>query len=247
MPLVKVSNAGKAKAQAQKKEAQKDKKKSEVMEAAAQSKEKLKKIEEEEAQEREDALNARNRHVLSGEISWKQYLKPPDTRDLQSCIDIDKYNQGVFEHNNVMLPKVNELMRQLGRPKMQIEPPLKYKPIHLAKYEEMLFNPEFRSLKGIEFLAEREKYPVRDYSIEYAAVTADKLAMEEEIKRLVEEAGEEGIDISAAAHSSHKQNCSCENRWDGVSERCKGEGIRLRWRPAKNHHFLRPKIYPEKY
>ena len=174
-------------------------------------------------------------------------MKPHDTRDFDDCRKIDTYNRSVFEHNNAMLPKVNELLRKLGRNTMNCDAPPKHLPIAKAKYEDLLFNDEFRMLKGIEYLAQGGIYPVKDYEITDAPEMADDDAEKREISRLVEDAGDEYIDISPAVGITHKSNCTCENRWDGVSERCVGEGVRLRWRRLKDHHFLRPRMVPEKY
>jgi hypothetical protein len=96
-------------------------------------------------------------------------------------------------------------------------------------------------------LAERDQLAVRDYKLEKAPDVADQVAEEEEIKRILQEVGEEGIDISGTVGSGHAKNCSCDNKWDGESERCMGEGVRIRWRRGKGHHFLRPRVGTETY
>jgi hypothetical protein len=229
------------------------KKESKVLKAASKAEETLRKIKEDEEMERQRAKNIQETKVHGGELDWRQYLKPHDIKNFDDCQKIDQYNHAVYQFNNAMLPRVNELMKKLGLNPKHCDAPTKYVPIYKANYEKMLFNDEFRLLKAIEYLARREKYPIRDYrlgdeaEVKAVPVQADDIAMEEEIQRLVTHYGEEGIDISVAAGKGHKNNCTCENRWDGRSERCMGEGIRLRWRKLKDHHFLRPRVVAEKY
>ena len=220
---------------------------SKVVEAAKKAEETLDLLKEQEDIEQERVRNKTNNNVLSGELDWLQYLKPKDTRDISSCADLDAYNHGVYQHNNAMLPKVNELLVKLGLPKKTLDPPTKYVPNARAEYEKMLFDESFRVLAGVKYLAKRDIFPERDYKTEESYIMADNIAYEEEIKRKVEEATDEGIDISAAAGSGHKNNCTCENRWDGEDERCVGLGVRVRWKRLKDHHFLRPRVIPEVY
>ena len=220
---------------------------SKVIEASKKVDETLALLREQEALEQERVKNKTNTKVLSGEIDWYQYLQPKDTRDIKACAELDEYNHGVYEHNNAMLPKVNELLKKLGLPQKKLDPPTAYVPRARAEYEKMLFDENFRVLHGIKFLAQRNIFPVRDYVIEESFVKADAIAFQEEIDRLIEQAGDNGIDISAAVGSGHKANCTCNNRWDGKSERCIGEGVRVRWKTMKDHHFLRPRISMESY
>lgn len=233
-----------------------DKKKKEdskVLKAASRAEETLQKIRDDEELERQRVKNIQETKIEGGELDWRQYLKPMDIRNFEDCQKIDEYNYAVYQFNNAMLPRVNVLMKKLGLNTKHCEAPTKYVPIFKANYEKMLFNDEFRLLKGIEFLAIREIYPLRDYPLaeeedqKAVPIKADDIAMQEEIERIIAEYGEEGIDISGAVGATHKINCTCENRWDGRSERCMGEGVRLRWRKLKDHHFLRPRIIPEKY
>jgi hypothetical protein len=219
-----------------------------VVDAAMSASTTLQQIKDSEALEAERAKMDSQKKLAGGELKWYQYLTPADTRDIQQCAELDEYNHSVFQSNNAMLERVNQLMSELGKEKVRLNPPTKYVPIATAKYEEMLFDDSFRVMAGIKFLAERQIYPIRDYPIELSYERADKIAEDEEIKRLVE-AGEQsgGIDISSVAGRGHKDNCTCENRWDGRSERCRGDGLRFRWKRAKGHHFLRPRIVPETY
>lgn len=221
-----------------------------VVEAAKLAEERMKKLKEIEAEEAERARGEAEQKVLSGDIDWLQYLRPMDTTDIEECAKMDKYNHGVFQHNNAMLPKVNELQKKLGREPMRVDAPPKYVPIARRKYEEMLWESSFRVMGAIFYLAERDIFPLRDYAqteMDSLPKKADEIAREEEIARRIEDAGDEGIDIAPAAGNGHAENCTCENRWDGESERCIGEGVRVRWRTLKDHHFLRPRIVPEKY
>jgi hypothetical protein len=186
--------------------------------------------------------------IADDRVAWLQYLRPTDVSDPKECAKMDEYNYSVFQHNNAMLPRINELMKALGRPVVRCDAPPKYLAVAKAKYEDLLFNDEFRVLKGIEYLAQRQIYPLLNYeSLVDAPKIADDRAEEEEIQRLISAAREENIDISAAVGSTHKANCTCDNRWDGTSERCVGQGVRVRWRRLKDHHFLRPRIIPEKW
>lgn len=187
--------------------------------------------------------------VASGEIDWLQYLTPKDTRDIDACAELDEYNHNVFQHNNAMLPKVNALLTKLGKDKMRANPPTKYVPIAVRKYEEMLFDDNFRVMAGVKYLAKRDIFPERDYVTEEGAALADDIAEKEEIVRLIEvgSSGGGGVDITAAVGVGHRDNCTCENRWDGVSERCIGEGVRVKWVRTKGHHFLRPCVAPKSY
>ncbi len=35
-----------------------------------------------------------NRALLSGELDWKQFIKPKDLLDLEDCRQIDRFNEG---------------------------------------------------------------------------------------------------------------------------------------------------------
>jgi hypothetical protein len=224
---------------------------SKVIAASVRAKETLEKIEEEERVEAARARDEASRHLLAGELKWERYLKPNDTRNLDDCIAIDKYNHSVFQHNNAMLPRINELLVSLGQPEQRCDPPPNFATAASAHYEKMLFNEEFRLLQAIIFLAKRNIFIVRDYNTDTdenaAAVPkrADDIAQQEYIAEIL--ASGKGVDISTAVGVNHALNCTCENRWDGVSERCMGEGVRIRWKRMKTHHFLRPCVVPEKY
>jgi len=222
------------------------KKESEVIKAASKAEETLERIKQDEAKEVERVRAATEQKLTGGEVNWLQYLRPVDARDTEECAKMDEFNYSVFQHNVAMVPRINELMKALGKQLIRADPPPKYLAGARAKYEEMLFNDEFRVLKGIEFLAKRNIFPVKDYEMIEASKLADDLAEKEEIARLIG-GGTNMIDISPAVGTTHKANCTCENRWDGVSERCVGESVRIRWRRMKDHHFLRPRIVPEKY
>jgi len=204
-------------------------------------------VEELRSVEAKKGFKAASTKLLAGEMDWKHYLAPADKSNIEECGRIDEYNQSVFEFNNAMAPKVNELMKKLGRDTVRVMAPTKYKATALQRKEEMLFNPEFRILAGVQFLAERDKYPERDYEMYDAPTVADDIAADEEAKRLIDKAGSVGIDIAKCVGVGHAKNCTCENRWDGTSERCIGEGVRVRWRKTKAHHFLRPVIEPEQH
>ena len=186
--------------------------------------------------------------MLSGELDWRQYLRPKDTSDLNECRQIDEYNQGVFEFNNAQLPKINELLVKLGYQKYRLDAPFKSLPIARKKYEEMLFNPEFRVIKAVEYLASADppKYPKRDYELRDGPTLADQVAEEVEKARICSTHNNE-IDITVTAGPGHVHNCTCDNKWDGTSERCIGHGVRVRWSRAAGHHFLRPRLEPEVY
>lgn len=244
----KVSNAGKRHAPPAKPPAKPTvaPKESDVLKAMREAKETVKAISESDAEAARGFTASANK-LLAGEMDWKQYLAPADTSNIDECARIDEYNQSVFEFNNAMAPKINELMKKLGRDVVRVTAPTKFKATALQKKEAMLFNPEFRILAGVQYLAERGKFPERDYSIYDAPTEADAIAAKEEAARLVAAGGPTGIDITKAVGAGHAKNCSCENRWDGESERCIGQGVRVRWRKTKAHHFLRPVIEPEQY
>ena len=223
-------------------------KESKVLSEAVKAEDTLKKIKEDEIKERERIMGETEQKITGGELAWLQYLRPSDVRNPEECAKMDEFNYSAYQHNNAMLPRINELLKALGRPPQRCDAPQKYLQQAKAKYEEMLFNKEFRVLKGIEYLAKRDVHAVKDYKdLNDAPTLADNIAEKEEIERLISTMGDDLIDISAVVGSTHKNNCSCENRWDGVSERCVGEGVRIRWRRLKDHHFLRPRIIPEKY
>jgi hypothetical protein len=212
-----------------------------------EAKEKLVEMEDEELQE---GMQSKKKEVLSGEIDWLQYLSPKDLTNLEECRRLDKYNDSVFEHNNVMLPKVNELLPKLGQPKYTLHPPPKYLPVAQQKYEKMLFNHEFRILRSVEWLYEKGKIAVKDYRLIEGPKLADMIAEKEYIQEQIEQVSSgkiTGIDITDAVGRSHIGNCTCNNLWDGESERCMGEGLRIRWKRVNGHHFLRPRIEPETY
>lgn len=222
-------------------------KSSEIIEAVKSASQLLDEIAEEELQERQKAFANSQRRVTGGSLDWKQYLRPKNQTDVDECRLIDAYNNDVYEHNNSMAPQINELLKKLGYPTKNVEAPQKYTAIALNKREEVLWNPEFRIIAGVEWLGNRDVFPVRDYEVAEAPSVADAKAQAEEIARLVEAADDEGIDITRAVGLGHQDNCTCDNRWDGTSERCIGNGVRLRWRRQKNHHFLRPAIVPETF
>lgn len=219
--------------------------------AAKDVEEHLKKLSESSDRSEEEA--ARQRHeqrVLGGDIEWLQYRKPANLTDIDQCMQVDKYNRDVFENNNANLERVNGLQRKLGLNKINIEAPPKYTPIARAKYEEMLKDESFCIMSAIFYLAKRDVLPEKDYKqadIETLPKRAADIAFREECDRKVAVAGDEGIDITPAVGSAHKKHCTCENLWDGVSERCIGEGVRIRWRRGRTHHFLRPVVVVETY
>jgi len=220
---------------------------SKIVAATKAAEETLAKLKNEEIIEAARVRGSAEQKVLGGELDWLQFLAPSDTRNIDSCAEIDNYNYSVFQHNNAMLPRVNELLVKLGLPKTRVNPPTKYVPIARQKYEEMLFDENFRVMAGIKYLADRDIFPVKDYEIVESYKKADDIAEKEEVSRLILEAGDLGIDISGSAGKAHAENCTCENRWDGSSERCVGEGVRMRWRRGKDHHFLRARIFPEQF
>lgn len=229
----------------------------------------LDELDQVDEEEKARTQNALNQQVLSGSVDWLQYLIPPDTRDIKACQHTDEYNRTVYEHNNAQIPKVNELLRKIGYPETRCNPPTQYARAARQEYEKMLFHEDYRLLQAIKFLAERHIYPVRDYAltsdddVKAVPIKADEIAKDEYIAEQVEriaKAREEadaagdidavakiGVDISAAVGPSHSMNCTCLNRWDGVSERCYGQAVRIKWITSKGHHFLRPVVIPMKY
>lgn len=183
--------------------------------------------------------------LLSDKLDWKRYLQPQNVHDCEECKRIDDFNSGIWEYNNSMLPRINELLEKMGYTRHKLEAPPKYYPIAVRKYNELIREEKFRMLKAIEFLAERGKLAIKDYKIVEGPVLADDIAEREEIERLVSKGV---IDIREAAGVNHSPiNCTCENKWDGKSERCIGEGVRVRWARQKTHHFLHPCVKPEVY
>lgn len=205
-------------------------------------------IEEEEEEEKQ----AGPKSLLTGEIDWLQYLEPKknELTDIEKCRELDAYNETVYEHNSAMLPKVNLLLSKLAMREHKLSAPPKYSAIARKKYEEMLFNKEFRILRAIEYLYEHGKIAVKDYRLVDGPKLADSVAetiyVEEQLKP-VRSGDVAGIDISDTVGSSHKNNCTCNNLWDGESKRCMGEGLRIRWARQPGHHFLRPIVVPESY
>lgn len=218
-------------------------------ERVERKKEAAKKLEEVEEETKQDAEQEKRkeRAVLGGDLDWKMFLKPGDVTDLEECRRVDEFNQGVYEHNNSMLPKINELLIKLGMQKMRLDPPPRWYPVALRKWEEAIWAPEFRILEGQKFLWEqREKLPFRDYVLEEAPKLADDLAEELAIQAQIRD-NPAGVDITDAAGRKHASICTCECLWDGQSERCLGQGVRVRWKREKDHHFLKPSVVPECY
>lgn len=185
-----------------------------------------------------------NRALLSGELDWKQFLKPKDLLDLEDCRRIDQFNEGLYEYNNSMLPRINELREKMGETKFRLDAPPKYAHMAQRKIREKMWTPEYRMLGATKFMAARKKYAGRDYELNDGPALADALAEEEEIRRLVARGP---IDITDTVGKAHVKNCTCELKWDGKSERCFGTGARLRWKRHAEHHFEAPRVVPETY
>lgn len=210
----------------------------------------LKSIADTEAEDAQRGREHVDQRVLGGDIQWRTYLTPSDLTDIAQCMEIDKYNRDVFESNNANLGRVNELQRSLGLNKITITAPTRYAPIARNKYEEMLKDENFCIMSAIFFLAKRDILPERDYAqtdIQSLPGRAADIAFTEECRRKIDEGGELGVDITSTVGRLHQKHCTCENRWDGSSERCIGEGVRVRWRRGKTHHFLRPVAIPETF
>ncbi len=209
----------------------------------------LESIADEEKEEKRAALPT---DLESTEIKWLQYLSPPKDMkdDLVQCRKTDEYNEGVYEHNSAMLEKVNDLLRSMGYRDHKLHPPPRFLPQAKKQYEKVLFDPNFRVLRAIEWLYEKGLIAVKDYKLVDGPEIADRLAAEDLIASLCEpvQTGKElGIDITDTAGQNHKQGCTCNNLWDGTSERCLGNGLRVRWKRSPGHHFLRPLVEPETY
>ncbi len=207
----------------------------------------LAKLAELEKVEEERVRNQTEQKILGSDLDWQLYMHPKDPRDLDDCARVDAINRSMFEYNNSVAGRINDLLVKLGRNKVNSDPPPKYLAMARERIEEMMFEENFRMIQAIKYLADRDLFPKRDYVITDAPETADAIAETAEIKRLIDTAGSAYIDISPAVGATHKSNCTCENRWDGVGEHCVGESVRLRWRRLKHHHFLRPQVCPEKW
>jgi hypothetical protein len=193
---------------------------------------------------------AENRALLSGELDWKRYLKPRERAEfsafeeyLAECKRIDEFNRSTWEYNNSMLPKINDLRAKMGETKYKLDAPPQYYSKAYNDYLRIINEETYRIIHAVEFLYKRDKLAIRDYALKDGPVLADQLAEEEEIKRRV--SSDQLIDITEAAGINHCLNCTCNNKWDGKSARCIGEGIRLNWVREKQHHFQHPKVKPE--
>lgn len=213
----------------------------------------LKRIEAEEKREAELAAErAKGENLTTGKLDWKQYLEPGDKTNLEECQSIDRYNNGVFAHNNKMAPEINALLDLIGgQQHVMVRRPPHYYSEAKRSWAKVLWNPEFRMLKAVEWLwVKRAMVPIRDYKLVEGPELADGFAFELERDRLlkeVRESGVLGVDITTAVGETHRANCTCDNYWDGVSERCLGKGPRIKWVPLKGHHFLKPSIAPVSY
>ena len=181
--------------------------------------------------------------LSSNEIDWKQYLKPNDVNDLEDCKHIDEFNIGVFEYNNSMLPKVNELFQKMRMPRYKLEAAPLYYPTAKKQYDKLIREENFRMLAAVKYLAPHGKLAIRDYELSDGPAMADAIAEAEAIAKQ----SRKPVDITEAAGLNHKMNCTCDNKWDGKSERCVGQGVRVRWTRGTTHHFLQPCVKPEVY
>lgn len=180
-------------------------------------------------------------------VDWRRYSKPEETADIDECRRVDKYNSETYDYNNSRLNAVNELLLKIGMPCTNVRPPQSYTIAAIRKQELKLFDPHTRLLSAIKYLAENNKYPLRDYELENAAAEADKLSFGMVVNQFIQRGG---IDITTAVGEAHLNECNCKNHWDGLSDKCDGKRARLRWRTGtKNmrHHFLRPVVVPESY
>lgn len=215
--------------------------------------EELRRIEDEEKREAE--LAAEKRHgvkLVGGKLDWKQYLEPADKTNLEECQSIDRYNNGVFIYNNSVAPEINALLDLIGGCQhVQVRRAPNYYSEAKRRWTKKLWEPEFRMLKAVEWLYTKKKLvAIRDFKLVDGPDLADQLAFEMERDRLLKEMQDTealGINITAAVGEGHRHNCTCDNFWDGVSERCLGKGPRIKWVSLKGHHFLKPSIAPVSY
>lgn len=198
------------------------------------------------AQQRHTCQPGEDRALLAGELDWKQYIKPAADKvtDLDACLRIDQLNEGIYEYNNAMLPRINELLKKMGAMSQKLNPAPRYAHTARQKILERMYTDEYRMLACVEFLYARGKHAVRDYKLIDGPRLADDIARDEEIARQVS-AGP--VDITDAVGRAHTKTCTCGLRWDGTSERCMGMGARLRWVVQPTHHFERPNVKPETF
>ena len=215
--------------------------------ATKQARSDLESLEKEEKVESQQIKQDKERELLPGELDWKIYLIPQDKTNLEECKRIDLYNEGSFQANNHALPRINDLLDRLGIARKKSEPPARYYATAKMEWEKMLFDANFRIMRAVEYLFERQKIAIQHYALVDGPALADDMAEQEEIGRIIEESGQEGIDITDAVGGGHAKNCTCENLWDGKAERCFGQGARIKWKRLNGHHFLRPRVAPESY
>jgi hypothetical protein len=185
-----------------------------------------------------------NTALSSTEIDWKQYLKPTSVNDLDECRHIDEFNASIFEYNNSMLPKVNDLFEKMRMPRYKLESAPLYYPTAKKQYDKLIREENFRMLAAVKYLAPHGKLAIRDYELGAGPAMADALA---EAEAIAKQSSGQLVDITEAAGMNHKMNCTCDNKWDGKSERCVGQGVRVRWARQSTHHFLQPAVKPEVY
>jgi hypothetical protein len=179
--------------------------------------------------------------VLNHTFEWKNYIEPPDNADADQCRSIDKYNQGVFQVNNHHAPEINELLTALRMPLVKVTPPPNYYERYQKQYNEFIRQADAKSLLAIKYLAERGKYACRDYEISDAAKLADDIAEQEFT------GAQTCVDITPAVGYAHRRACTCNNEWDGRSQKCKGLTARIKWVRGPTHHFLQPDMQPTQY
>lgn len=214
--------------------------------------EEIRRIEEEEKREAAAAREKREVKMVTGDLHWKQYLEPENKTCLQECQSIDRYNNSVFVYNNAMAPRINALLNEIGGCRnVEVRRPVDYYGDAKKQWDKKLWDPDFRMLKAVQWLyAKTGQCAVKDYKLTEGPDIADQAAFEQEKARWIEKykaEGALGINITCAVHDSHRNNCTCDNHWDGVSERCIGGAARIRWIRLKGHHFLRPSISMEQW
>lgn len=176
---------------------------------------------------------------------WDVYLQPTDATNLEECKQVDKYNESVWMKNNQNLPKINELLTKMGLPAYRLIAAPKYYPSAYNAWRKSINDPSTKTLHATQYLFKHTaQLPFRDYQLQDAAVLADAHAEKEYIRQQCD-AGP--IDVTQILGTAHANNCTCNNKWDGRSERCMGQGPRLRWERQPTHHFLEPCVRPNSW
>ena len=181
---------------------------------------------------------------------FQKYIKPENTNSFTDCQEADEFNLIVARKNMHATIAVNRILK--SRPGYQQGDNINYKgPERFVaawrnRYRSSFNDPSFRQQASIGWLIKRKKYAGLDYEQEDAPQLADKIALEEEIAKIIKIGDESGgIDISEYLGVGHKDSCPfCDNLWDGVSPTCEGGSVHLKWVAAKDHHFMVPHVVP---